>query len=338
MKSNKKIDNYQKYLASIHTSWVTPDEIIHDFVKEGAGNDTLSKTRIVAGEANEVYDITLKNGKHVILRISTSGYPNFLQEKWAIEKVKRLSIPTPEIILIKHLTIDGKEKSLCLMEKVDGEPLERGNINFDELGLSLRRNLINQAGEILSKIHSIKTEGFGWIIGAGKPEFKTSDELIDGLVSKYDEVLKMVDEENIKKSDINKAYKIIKSFKGSYSKVKPHLNHGDYSHKHFMVKDNRIICILDWGGARSDTPVYDFANWDYWFGDYITTEWLKEGYSNKSIFDEDFENFLHMWRLFKGLEILNWYHIAKYKPAIEKAKSKLIKDLEYFNQSAISRA
>lgn len=171
--SIKKSDHYQKYLASIHNSWVTPDKIIQDIAKEATDQNVKSKFRIIAGEANEVYDLTLENGKHVILRISTSGYPNFLQEKWALEKVKKLGVPVPEILLIKFLTIEGKEKSLCLMEKVEGEPLERGNINFDKLDLNLRRNLINQAGEILTKIHSIKTEGFGWIIGECKAEFKT---------------------------------------------------------------------------------------------------------------------------------------------------------------------
>ncbi|MDO8638455.1 MAG: aminoglycoside phosphotransferase family protein [Candidatus Daviesbacteria bacterium] len=331
MKSGKKNDHYQKYLASIHNNWITPDEIIQNLAKEATGQNVKYKFRIIAGEANEVYDLTLSDGKHVILRISTSGHPNFLQEKWALEKVKKLGVSVPEILLIKFLTIKGKEKSLCLMEKVEGEPLERGNINFDNLDLSLRRNLINQAGEILTKIHSIQTEGLGWIIGEGKAEFKTSDQLIDNLVSKQDEVEKMAKEENINQAHIENAYRIIKSFRTLYSKVVPHLNHGDYSHKHFMVKDDKIICILDWGGVRSDTPIYDFANWDYWFGEYIPTEWLKEGYTDKSLFDDNFEDFLHMWRLFKGLEILNWYHQSNYKPAVKEAKVKLIKDLDYFN-------
>ena len=327
--SNKK-DHYQKYLASVHTKWVTPDEIIQNIAKEATGHNLTSKLRIVAGEANEVYDLILDNDKHVILRISTSGHPNFLQEKWALEKVKKLDVPVPEILLIKFLTIEGKEKSLCLMEKIEGEPLERGNINFDKLDIKLRKKLINQAGEILAKIHSIQTEGFGWIIGEGKAEFKNSNQLIAGLISKQDEVEKMAKEENIDQAYIDNAYKIIKSFKGLYAKVSPRLNHGDYSHKHFMVRNNKIICILDWGGVRSDTPIYDFANWDYWFGEYIPTEWLKEGYTDKSLFGDGFEDFLHMWRLFKGLEILNWYHQENYKPAIVKAKGKLLKDLEYF--------
>lgn len=327
---SNKTDSYQKYLASVHTKWVTPDEIIQEIVKEGTGKQIAFKQRIIAGEANEVYNITLGNNKNVILRISKSAYPNFLQEKWAIEKVKTLGVPTPKILLIKHFTIDGKEKSACLMDKVDGEPLERGKINFDKLDLRLKKKLINQAGEILSKIHSVETQGFGWIIGEGKAEQETSDALIDGLLNKHELFEKMAEEEALSKDIVTKALDIIRGFKGLYSKVKPHLNHGDYSHKHFMVKGDRIVAILDWGGVRSDTPVYDFAWWDYWFGEYIPTEWLREGYSNKELFDNNFDDFLHLLRLFRGLETLNWYHQEKYKPAVEKAKIKLLKDLEYF--------
>lgn len=330
--NKKKSNHYQKYLASVHGDWITPDEVIYDVVKEGTDKEVASKKRIITGEANEVYDITLKGGKHVILRVSTSGYPNFLQEKWAIGKVKKLGVPVPEIILIKYLTIEGKEKSLCLMEKVEGEPLERGNIDFGKLDLNTRKSLINQAGKLLAKIHSVKTEGFGWIIGAGKSEFKTSDEWLDNLINQREQFEKMAAEEDIDKQVIVRAIRIIRSFKGLYSKIIPHLNHGDFGHKHFMVTDNKITCILDWGGVRSDTPVSDFAWWDYWFGEFIPTEWLKEGYTNKSLFDNHFEDFLHLLRLFRGLETLSWYHKQKYKPAVKKAKVKLSRDLKYFKE------
>ena len=330
MKNGRKDGHYHKYLASMHAKLVTPDEIVQEIIKEGTGSDLVTKTRIIAGEVNEVYNIVLKNGQQVILRIAKNGHPNFLQEKWAIEKIKRLGVPVPKILFIKHFKVGDENKSSCLMEKVDGEPLERGSIEFDKLDLQLRRKLINHAGEILTKIHSIETEGFGWIVGEGQAIHKTSDELIDGLLDQQDKFEKIASEENLGKDTIQKVLDIIRSFKPKYSQVKPHLNHGDYSHKHFMVKDNKIVAILDWGGIRSDTPIYDFAWWDYWFGEYIPTKWLKEGYTDKSLFNNSFDDFLHMLRLYRGLEMIAWYHQEKYKPAVDKAKNKLLKDLEYF--------
>lgn len=55
-----------------------------------------------------------------------------------------------------------------------------------------------------------------------------------------------------------------------------------------MAKGNEIVAILDWGDVRSDSPLFDFANWDYWFDDVTPTEWLMEGYTNKKLFDSDF--------------------------------------------------
>lgn len=335
MTNGKKNDHYQEYLASLHNKLVTPDPILQEIIKTGTGKKMAGKTRIVAGEVNEVYDIELENGQHVILRISKSEQPGFLQEQWAIEKMQKIGVPVPGIILIEQFK-DGEEtKSACLMEKVEGEPLERGSIEFDKLDLSLKRRLINQAGEILAKIHSVETEGFGWIAGEGQAEHKTSDELINTLLDQQEQLEKIASEENIDKIFIQKALDIIESFKPIYSQIKPHLNHGDWSHKHFMVKNDQIVAILDWGGVRSDSPIYDFAWWDYWFGEEIPTEWLKEGYANKSLFDDKFEDLLHMLKLFRGLEMIAWYHHEKYKPAVEKAKVKLINDLNYFHLSAL---
>ena len=231
---------------------------------------------------------------------------------------------------MKYVKVEGEERSLCLMEKLDGEPLERGGIDFGKLDLSLQRNLIRQGGEILSRIHSIETQGVGWIIGAGKGQYTNSDELIDYLMGKRKQFEGVADAEGLERTQIGRAFDIIGSFRNWYRGVKPHLNHGDFGHKHFMMKDNRITGILDWGGVRSDTPIYDIAMWDYWFGEYIPTEWLKEGYTDKSLFGDNFEDVLHMLRLFKGLEILDWYHQRKYKPAVEKAEAKFLRDLDYF--------
>lgn len=331
MGTNKKPDHYRKYLTSMHAKLITPDEVIRDVIEEETGLDLVSKNKIVAGEVNEVYEIVLSNKKHAILRISKGGYPGFRQEEWAINKCKGLGVPVPEIIFIKHIEIKGEKKSMCLMEKIDGEPLERGNIEFNKLDLEQRKQFIRQAGEILSKIHSIPTKGFGWIVGAGRAEYKTSNGLIQNLLDKQEHLEEIAREEGIDKTYIKKALRIIQSFREPYSRVVPCLNHGDYSHKHFMVKGDKIVAILDWGGVRSDSPIYDIARWDYWFGDEIPTEWLKEGYTNKSLFDNNFADFFHMLRVFRGLEIIDWYHQEKYKQKVEEAKEKLVKDLKYFS-------
>ncbi len=329
MNDTAKKDEYQEYLASVHAKLSVPEEVVSETVEEATGSQLESTRRIFAGEVNAVYEVTPTVGPSLILRIADKGHPEFQQEIWSIGKAREAGVPVPEIVLVKYITISEQPRALCLMEKVQGEPLERGNINFDELDIETQKDLIKQAGGILARIHSIPTEGFGWIV-EDHGEFQTAAKLLENLLSKRDQLQNMAQAEGISPDDINRALEIILGFEGWYSGVSPRLNHGDYSNKHLMMENNQIIGIIDWGGVRSDTPIYDFANWDYWFGDQIPTEWLKNGYTDRSIFTEKFDDTLHMIRLWKGLEVLDWYHKEGYKPAVEKAKAKLQKDLDYF--------
>ena len=178
-----KAGDYDKYLKSLHSQKETPEEIIKDIVKEGAGKNFVSKKKIVAGEVNEVYDITLNDKSHVILRISPNGSPDFQQEQWAIKEAKKVGVPVPEIYLIKYIMTNGKEYGFCLMEKLEGDTLERGNIDLNKITLEERRNYINEAGRILAKIHSIPTTGWGWIVKE-KGQYETSDELFRQWLNK----------------------------------------------------------------------------------------------------------------------------------------------------------
>lgn len=129
---------------------------------------------------------------------------------------------------------------------------------------------------------------------------------------------------------IESALQIISDFQEPYAKTIPCLNHGDYGCKHLLAKDNKIVGVIDWGEARSDSPIADFANWDYWFGEKIPTNWLKEGYQNKAIFDSDFDTILHNFRIMKELEIFGWYGLQGFEHGLQRAARKLVEDLKYF--------
>lgn len=101
--NQKKQTDYQKYLSDIHAKLVTPDEVLNTVIKEATGETLISKKKIIAGEANEVYDVLLSNDNNVIIRISRSEKPDFEQEKWAINECGNIGVPVPEILQVKHL-------------------------------------------------------------------------------------------------------------------------------------------------------------------------------------------------------------------------------------------
>lgn len=322
--------DYQKYLVRLHAKNATPNEVIINAVKEIAKKAIVGKTRIIAGEANEVYDIEFSDYSHVIVRISRGEKLEFEQEKWAIEKCAEIGILVPEILLIKHTIFDNKPLHICIQKKLEGEPLERGAINFYSFPEDRKKRIMLQAGEILSKIHSIKTQGFGELNKDGEGSYKTFDKLMRECVNEEKELMLVAKQVNFDVNAMRKILDILREKANLTSNIEPILNHNDFGPKHIMIKNETISGILDFGEVCGHSPVNDFAKWDYWFGDVAPIEWLKKGYLNKALFKDDFEEILHWIRLSNGLWVLSWYHKQKYLRAVEKAKEKLYKDLEFY--------
>lgn len=325
----KQKTDYQKYLEEIHSRSTIPDDVLNQVVEEISGSPIAKKKRVLKGEANEVYEIRTKDGGDVFARIERKG-PGFLQEKWAIEQCKKIDIPVPEILGIRRLSLASEHLTICVQRKIGGDTLERGKINVDELGEAVLRKIINQAGTLLAKIHTIPTQGFDRIDDQGVGEFKSFEDMMmdketDG--EKYAELAKRI---GLDHDEIDQAFRILTEHQNLYEEAKSCLNHGDFGPKHIMVDEDKITGILDWGEAQGNSPVYDIAKWEYWYGDWIPTEWLKEGYTDKSIFDENFDLLSRLIYLRTSLILIYWYDEFGYPKGVERAGEKLLKDLESF--------
>ena len=62
-----------QHLAALHQGWATPPSVVAGLVAEVADTAVLDIRRIVAGEQNEVYDVTLERAPSLIVRISHGG-------------------------------------------------------------------------------------------------------------------------------------------------------------------------------------------------------------------------------------------------------------------------
>ncbi|MCL5970000.1 MAG: phosphotransferase, partial [Patescibacteria group bacterium] len=145
-----------------------------------------------------------------------------------------------------------------------------------------------------------------------------------------EEFFRIAKEINFDISVMERIFKILSNNLKQVSDLDPFLNHNDFGPKHIMVNKNQITGILDWGEVSGHSPINDFAKWDYWFGEELPIELLKQGYLDKKLFNEDFEWMLNWIKLNNGLGVLWWYYQQKYKKAVEKAKNKLIKELKYY--------
>lgn len=302
-------------------STVSKDQI-KKYVYSRTQKHPIKITRILICETNEVYNLGFSDGPELILKISPSrGLSDFKQEVWAIKQVMGRGVPIQKILSLDFLTVGSNTRPFFLLEKIKGEPLLFGNIDFYSMAEGKRKGLVETAGKILSNIHSVETKGYGRLIGPTKGQCQNSKRFFYSLVNNQFLSLR-------ERRAVNK---IAQNVVGRYLVKKPCLNHGDFSLKHIIVNGESLSGIIDWGLVRSDIPVLDFAEWDFWNSEEIPIEWLKSGYKNKDVFDADFEILLHFLKIVTATEVINSYQEVGRPEMVAKARRRLNRDMAFFN-------
>jgi len=95
---------YGQHLRDVHSKLTAPEEFILEALKDLTAGAIVSKRRIIAGEANEVYDIRTSDERDLIVRISRDREKDFEQERWAIDQCTKTDVPVPTILAIKHFS------------------------------------------------------------------------------------------------------------------------------------------------------------------------------------------------------------------------------------------
>jgi len=322
-KNDEEIDHnpYQEYLEKKHASLNTPEELVAKVVKKATKLKFVERERIIAGEVNEVYDVTLQGGKNVIVRISRNKHPRFEAEEKAIRMAAQVGVPTPSVLLIEGLNHGNEKLTFCVEEKINGIPLsdQMGQLSKEEL-----QSLIEQSGSILSKIHSVRVDRFG---GFDKlAPYENWSGFVFKPFKAIQRVMKIADEIGVERPLINKAVSTLKEHEGLFNRVTPQLLHGDFSIKHMLIRDKKIVGIIDFENAKGGDPVFDFAWFDYFYGESIPRKWMKKGYSNTKLFDGNFEAKLNLYRLHLSLNLLDYYELEKNSAGLDHTKKKLLKD------------
>lgn len=322
-KTNKDVEHnpYREYLKNKHSGMNTPNETIVSVVEKATGSEFVEKSKIVAGEMNEVYDVTLQNHENVIVRISRRMNPRFEEEEKAIQLATQKGVPCPKVLLVENLEHEGEKLTFCVEERIKGEPLL--DIR-DSLSKDAMKKYIFEAGVILSNIHSVRVDGFG-NFDKNTPYNKWSEYILEPL-RKIDRIKEVAKDVGIEEKLITNVASALKDNVEIFDNTTPQLLHGDFSIKHLLVKNNKIVGIVDFENAKGGDPVFDLAWFDYFYGEDIPREWIRKGYSNKKIFDKDFDKKMFLYQLYLGLIFLDYYESEKNVAGLEHARKKLIKD------------
>lgn len=327
--NNNQQKEYLEYIANKHAQMTTPQEKLNEIVLKATEKSTASTHRLLLGESNEVYDITLENAEHVIVRVSHEEGSTFKKEEWVFKQCKEAGVPVAKMYLVEDFEIDDHFRSICVLEKLKGEPL-MARIREERLSEDEHKLILTNAGSILSKIHSIETKKFGRIDANGVGKYNTWKENIVRRGEDSERFKEVARKINIDEAMIDKAIEILKKHEDIYDTVTPHLLHGDFGYEHIFVDGTTITGIIDFEDARSGDAVWDFAWWDFFHEDKEKIEWLKEGYENKLLFENEFNLRLHLYKLCLSLDFLDYYDGGNFDKGLQIAKRNLEESLKFF--------
>lgn len=290
------MDEETRWKAQLHAQWTTPDEVIRDLVFRASGSVIAAHARIIGGEGNEVWSITSKAGDKLIVRIS--HWTTFAAEQWATEQARGAGVPAPEILLVdNNVTVDDRHLAIWIHRRIEGQALDSLH---DQQTL---RRLTADAGELLGRIHSVHTIGCGPFDGQGR-----------GLLGSFSDVLTWDDRagdaalgNGISRAEIDQAAYLIESHQHLWA-TPPRLLHGDWLAEHVLVRDNRVVGIIDFGNTRSGDPAYDLAYWQFfWDTERYPLASLLAGYRRAGDAGQCLDVRLNLCRLGLSMRALSYY-------------------------------
>lgn len=213
-------------------------EVVNQILESELNKTVDSISEITGlGSVNKVYDVNCKNKSYVVrINLDRNKEFEFWKEKWCIEKVTSLDIPSPDVIKVGLL----HDLPFMIMNKVEGS---NGSRCSQDDQLSIWKRL----GEYANKIHNVKqidelkvtTDEFhpNWI---GKLEYNigqltSNDSLLTKNIFRKDEhEICRILLKNLRKKRFNKG-----------------LIHGDLCPRNVILQ-NKTIVLLDWGSSKID--------------------------------------------------------------------------------------
>lgn len=315
-------DTFDDWLKDRHSKMSTPLELINIYVEKAVKSPIADANRIVIGQMNEVYDITTQDGQNIIVRISPEQDPRFEAERWALDASRKAGVPTPKVFLVQKATANKKVITFCVEEKLPGKSL------YDLLKTNKPKlnNTIQQIGDVLSKIHTVKVDGFGYLQPNGKGWDITFSSIMLDLIEKEAELLKAAVQWGIPHSNVKRGLALLEENTNLYKYDKPRLTHGDFGLPHILVDNDSITGIIDMQECSGNHPIFDFVYWETSYGEEIPLQQVIDSYSDKTLFDKTFEPLFNLvllrqclWMLMVHVEHENPHGIDVFRRGFDKA-------------------
>jgi len=288
------------------------DEQIEKIVASRLGGKVLKIRQAKGGMANDVFFVEIEESRsgglaarEVVLRVSPregARCKGFEGERWALKQCRKNGIPVPKVLAFGTVQTGPHHlHQYLIIEKIKGRAIRWKSQEA--------RLYLEEAGHLLARIHSIKTEGFGPLNSQGRGPFKSWEEFL--LSSYKNEPLLdyLLWKRFISKDQKNRVLDLFDPKKLRLNVKLPTLLHGDFTYEHIFVDGGKITGIIDFGDCLSGDPLYDLAIPELFCeigGLPSPIPHLSKGYQN-GFSKEDLGRKLTLYKLHKALPLIWWW-------------------------------
>ena len=313
-------EEYDRHLASLHDVWATPPTVVEALAADVAGSAVVDIRRIVHGEQNEVYDVTLAGAPSLIVRISHDGADAFEREMWVLGQCEARRVRVPRVHGLRHVEVDGESLAAIVMDKIDGDRL--CDVDLGEADL---RRVLGEVGAWLTELHAIPIGGFGYLDGTGVGKTATFEDWLTDLTgasAAFEEAGRSV---RLPATTVRSwLSEIAAALRAAPPRVG--LIHNDLLSGHVIVRHGALAGIIDFGEVAAEPIANDFAKWDFVEGERFPVEWLRDGYRRGSLLQPPKDPTYRALWLANGLWRLRWYHETGYPPGAAAARDRLLSE------------
>lgn len=218
-------------------------KLIDGIIKEKFNSRVLKIKDSSKGFDHKVFIATTKD-KDVVIRFPIKEKNKLMAQAWAFEKWKNLGLPVPKIFFV--------EKDYLIEEMIEGT-----DMNDADLSLEQQQKIMYTLGKIVHKMHTVKTQKFGYFKKPGigeKDNWKTYVEKdFRGNLTEITKAKLITEQLNKKINTFFNERRDILNFSN------PRLLHQDLSYDNIMVKNGKLSGIIDASDAISGDPMQDLA-------------------------------------------------------------------------------
>jgi len=309
----------------IHADMTSDQTVVRNVIMDVTGQEALEMTRIIRGESNEVYDITLADDSSVITRINHNSGENFAREIQGLDRCRQAGVPVPVVVGHGTFLDNNRERHYMIEEKLPGQTFHE-LLRNDSLSAAEAEAITVQAGEVLAQIHSIPTEGFGALAADGRGKYNSVNEWFSQITAKK-ELFR----------DLFNRYGLSDKFESVFDQLEradsplfnkpPHLLHVDYAPKHILVDQGKITGVIDFEFASSGYFGFDIPEWELRDATTAPMSWLLKGYETIRPLDPADTTGQNLCALNEYLELLEYYGHKRPSGSITKTCVDAIKKL-----------